>query len=79
MGRLINAYNAIPNDLQPGDEMLFVVKCMIFSTGYRVYRCYWDGDEFDIPQGERLLPEAEREVIKAIFPVVEISEFGQDF
>jgi len=58
---LINAYTVQPNDIKPGDEMLFVVKAMVgyrdHNDGklfYHLYRCRWEGDENDIPQGDRI-------------------------
>ena len=57
---LINAYTVQPDDIKPGDEMLFVVKAMVGpkdsdgKLSYRLYRCDWKGTEDDIPQGARI-------------------------
>lgn len=56
--RLINAYTIHPEDIKRGDVMLFVVKAMVVAPGvYRLYRCPWEGNEKDVPQGSRILNE----------------------
>jgi len=68
--KLINAYTVCPNDIEPGDVMLFIVKAMVVRPGiYRLYRCpcppvllYND----EIPQGNRIINE--REVCEVLFP-----------
>jgi len=72
---LINAYTVAPEDIKPGDEMLFVVKAMVGhcdpdgTPRYRLYRCRWEGTEYDIPQGNRITNDAEK-VCKALFPTL---------
>jgi hypothetical protein len=71
---LKNAYNARPDEIQPGDEFCFVVKLMVgrrTPTGnliYRIYRCPFEGDE--APQGSRIDTDREVAVMQALFPVV---------
>lgn len=70
--RLINAYTVSPDDIQPGDVMLFVVKAQVMyrdSDGqlrYRLYRCPWQGHFTDLPQGSQT--ENMKEVCEAFFP-----------
>jgi len=69
--RLINAYTVRPDEIEPGDVMLFVVKAMVTRPGvYRLYRCLYPpvllyNDE--IPQGTRI-HHNEQEVCEALFP-----------
>ena len=44
---LKNAYTVMPDQLEQGDEMLFVVKAMVSKAPdgtiyYRLYRCKWE-------------------------------------
>ena len=62
--RVINAYSAQPDDIEPGDIMLFVVKAIMTQQGkYRLYRCFYEG--LNVPQGSRIVNE--REVCEALF------------
>jgi len=60
MAKLINAYTVSPNDIEPGDEMCFVVKAIVTRRGadgklyYRLYRCPWAGTLDNVPQGSRM-------------------------
>jgi len=73
MPRLVNAYSIAPDDIQPGDEMVFVIKAMVMHRApdgkllYRLYRCAWDGDIEDMPQGDRLLDDS-GDVCQEVFP-----------
>jgi len=65
--RIVNAYTVNPQNIQTGDVMLFVVKAMVIAPGkYRPYRCSYEGDDIDIPQGSRI--PNQREVCEALFP-----------
>lgn len=65
MTRIVNAYTINPDDIQPGDIMMFVVKAMVVFPGhYQIYRCPYEGS--DVPQGDRITLEGE--VAQAIFP-----------
>lgn len=64
--RVVNAYTISPSDIQAGDVMLFIVKALVVSPGYyRLYRCSANTEEA-IPQGNRILNEAE--VCEVLFP-----------
>lgn len=71
---LLNAYSINPGQIEPGDEMCFVVKLMVGRRSakgqpiYRIYRCPFEGDE--APQGERVDRKLEPKVMEALFPVV---------
>ena len=66
--RVINAYTIAPNEIQPGDVMMFVVKAMVTRPGhYRLYRCPFENGT-EIPQGSRI--HNEREVCKQLFPTL---------
>ena len=71
---LVNAHTVLPNEIKPGDEMLFVVKAMVGyidnqgQPRYRLYRCRWDGDENNIPQGDRI--DETMRVDRALFPTL---------
>ena len=63
--KVVDAYTISPEQIKPGDVMLFVVKAMITRPGvYRLYRCPYDGD--DIPQGGRIFDE--EAVCQELFP-----------
>ena len=53
---IVNAYTISPNDIQPGDVMMCVVKAMVVGKDvrgrliYRLYRCPYDGP---VVQGSR--------------------------
>jgi len=71
MPRLVNAHNIAPYDIQVGDEMCFVIKAMVIGSTdekliYRLYRCPWDGDIDDVPQGSRLFDDGK--VCQEVFP-----------
>ena len=57
---VVNAYSVVPNEIKPGDEMLFVVKAVVSwkdedgCPRYRIYKCPWEGAEQDIPQGSHV-------------------------
>ena len=74
-----NFYMVRPDELEPGDVLLCVVKLMVgYHTKegkpvYRVYRCAYPADtdcmcEEDIPQGSQVIDVDL--VGKALFPVV---------
>lgn len=71
---VVNALTVKPHEVKPGDEMLFVVKAMVSRADdngklrYRIYRCKWNGDENDIPQGSRVLDD--KAVAESIFPTL---------
>jgi len=73
MPRLVNAYSIHPDEIQPDDEMCFIVKAMATyrdSAGvlhYRLYRCPWEGDINDMPQGSRI-GDNEAAVCQELFP-----------
>ena len=73
MPRLVNAYSIHSEDLQPGDEMCFVVKAMVTYRGhdgvlhYRLYRCPWEGNIENMPQGD-WLGNREAIVCQELFP-----------
>jgi hypothetical protein len=70
MTNIIDAYNATPADLKPGDTMLFTVKAMVTHTGgYKIYRCPWEPFNID-PQGSALTAEQAEGVAAALFPVL---------
>ena len=82
MSRLVNAYTVHPDEIEPGDEMCFVVKAMVTyrdSDGaphYRLYRCPWDGTIDDMPQGSRL-GDGEAVVCQELFPsLAKVGESG---
>ncbi len=65
MERVVNAYTISPDEIQPGDVMIFVVKAMVVRPGvYRLYRCLYDSDV--VPQGSRMLEE--ETICKELFP-----------
>ena len=72
--RLVDAYTIRPDQLQPGDQMLFVIKAMVVGMTpaghplYRLYRCQWEGDESSIPQGSRIIDD--EAVAESIFPTL---------
>jgi len=75
---VVNAYNLHPDEVEPGQVMIFTVKLMVtgYKIGgktptYRIYRCpyHQEGDERE-PQGTRIPKELEKAVAKALFPVV---------
>ena len=69
-----NAYTVTGNDIEQGDEFLFVVKAMVGYVDdkgrphYRMYRCPWEGDEGDIPQGAQI--DMSERVDQALFPTL---------
>ena len=69
-----DAYAITGDDIRQGDEMLFVVKAVVgWIDGkgrprYRLYRCRWEGDERDIPQGAQI--DMGQRVDKALFPTL---------
>lgn len=70
--KLVNAYTVCPDEIEPGDVMLFVIKAMVVRPGvYRLYRCHYpyviENDE-DVPQGNRIFNE--QEVCEALFPTL---------
>ena len=76
MGQLKDFYSVRPNELEPGDTLICIVKLQVcHHTGpsgaqrFRVYRCNWDpGAPFEEPQGSRV---CDADVVgKALFPVV---------
>jgi len=80
MPRLVNAYSIHPDEIQPGDEMCFIVKAIVTYRGadgllhYRLYRCNWNGDE--APQGSRL-GQNEATVCQELFPsLARVAEMG---
>ena len=75
MARLVNAYTVSPDDIEPGDIMMFVVKAVLSDRDhndtlrYRIYRCSWDGDIENIPQGSHV-PNME-DAARNFFPVLQ--------
>ena len=73
MPRLVNAYSIPPDDIQPGDEMVFVIKAIVMHRApdgkllYRLYRCLWEGDIEDMPQGDRM-GDSNGAVSQEVFP-----------
>jgi len=70
MPKIVDPYTVTPDDIEPGDEMLFIVKAIVVRSvegklHYRLYRCHWDGDV--PPQGMRIHAH-EDEVCQAVFP-----------
>jgi len=72
-----NAYTITPDDIEEGDVYLFVVKLMVGrhriddKPVYRMYRCPWEGDESDLPQGMQI--DMSRPVDRALFPTIAAS------
>lgn len=65
MTRVVDAYNVLPQDIESGDIMMFVIKAMVTRPGlYRIYRCRYEGSE--VPQGPRILNE--EKVCEQLFP-----------
>jgi len=79
---IVNAYRVAPDEIKPGDEMLFVVKALVLHIGsagkvrYRIYRCPWgDSAAEGVPQGSPVLHQAE--VCQAFFPsLAQVGEPG---
>ena len=69
-----NAYTVTGDQIESGDEFLFVVKLMVGhrkvdgKPAYRMYRCRWEGDESDIPQGDQI--DMSKRVDRALFPTL---------
>lgn len=73
MSKVKNAYTATPDSVESGDVYLFVVKLMVGykrngKPTYRMYRCKWEGDENDLPQGDQV--DMSKRVDKALFPKI---------
>jgi len=76
MGQLKDFRTVKPQELEPGDTLICVVKLLIChhigpsgAQRFRVYRCPWDpGAPFTEPQGSRV---SDADVVgKALFPVL---------
>ena len=80
--RVKNAYTESHEDVEPGDQFLFVLKAIVTHEGtYRVYRCPWqpgvrllyesiDPQEIpdeDIPQGGRVYGDS---IELDVFPIL---------
>lgn len=69
-----NAYTVAPDEVEMGDKFLFIVKLMVGhyerngKPVYRMYRCPWEGDENDLPQGDQV--DMTKRVDKALFPTI---------
>lgn len=69
-----NAYTITGDDIELGDQFLFIVKLMVGhhtingKPTYRMYRCRWEGDESDIPQGDSI--DMSKRVDQALFPTL---------
>ena len=74
MARLVNAYTVQGDELQPGDEMVFIVKAMVSRRDgdgvlrYRLYRCYCDCDIDNMPQGSQVGDM--KSVCEGLFPTL---------
>ena len=60
-----NAYTISPQNIEPGDEFLFVVKAMVRHDGtFKVYRCLWHPFDEGVPQGNPIY----NNTIESLFP-----------
>jgi len=67
-----NHYTVNGDNIEPGDEFLFVVKAKVGyrredgKLTYRLYKCPWEGDE--VPQGSQV--DMAKSVDEALFPTL---------
>ena len=82
MCRVVDAYTIRPDEVQPGDTMMFLLKAVATRQGqYRIYRCkaseyleYFNSNA--IPQGARVLDE--EAVARQVFPVLVNADMKPD-
>jgi len=82
MCRVVNAYSIRPDEIQPGDTMMLLLKAVVTRRGrYRIYRCkaseyleYFNSGE--IPQGARL--GGEEAVAEQVFPALLYADMRPD-
>lgn len=68
LSSFVNPLSATPDILQPRNWMAFTVKALIMNDRtYRIYRCPWEGDIFNEPQGSPLLDAEAIKVGKILF------------
>lgn len=71
-GRIVNPREIRPDEIQPGDQMLVIVKAMVSPEDddgllrYRIYKCPYPWEREGIPQGSHV-PEMEK-VCELLFP-----------
>lgn len=83
MSRLVSLVTVQPDELKAGDVMAVVVTLHVIKRGdgltFRVYRCGYPPQVAEgIPQGSRVSPVHDREIMQGLFPVVGWADIEPD-